>query len=477
MRPLALVGPSYTARSLNFDASRCVNLYPEASGSGLSKSIAMLVGCPGLSRFATLAGGGVRGAIRFTASLAVVVVAGNVYEVDPTGTGTLIGTITNAVTPVSMASNGSIIMLVTGPDGYVVDTAANTVTKIVDPDFLGADRVDYIDGYFVFNKPGTQQFQITSLLGTAIDPLDFASAEGAPDLLVSLLVDHLEIWLFGENSTEVFFNSGNPDFPFERIQGAFIQQGCAAKYSPVRFSGAVAWLSQNDQGQGMVVKSNGYQPERISTHAIEYAIAQYSRIDDAIGMSYQREGHEFYVLTFPTGNATWVYDASTQLWHERAWRDPFTATLNRHRAQCVISFANKIIVGDWSSPYLYSWDLNTYTDDGAILPAIRQVPHVASDDNTLTCYHKLWIDMEAGVGLSGTGQGSDPLVMLSWSDDGGHTFGSELQVAAGKIGEYKRRANFRRLGASRDRVFRVSITDPVKRVFIAAGIEASGGSA
>jgi hypothetical protein len=477
VQPLALVGPSYTARSLNFDASRCVNLYPEASGSGLSKSIAMLVGCPGLTRFATLTGSGVRGAIRFSSNVSIVVTGGDVYRVNTLGAGTLIGVVTAATTPVSMASNGSVIMLVTGAEGYVIDPTAATVTKIIDPDFFGGDRVDYIDGYFVFNRPGTQQFQITSLLGTAVDPLDFASAEGAPDLLISLLVDHLEIWLFGETTTEVFFNSGNPDFPFERIQGAFIQQGCAAKFSPARFSSAVAWLSQNDQGQGMVVKSNGYQPERISTHAVEYAIAQYTRIDDAIGMSYQREGHEFYVLTFPTANATWVYDASTQLWHERAWRDPADGSLNRHRAQCVISFANKIIVGDWSNPYLYSWDLNAYTDDGGILPAIRQVPHIASDDNSLTVYWKLWVDIEAGVGLNGTGQGSDPQVMLSWSDDGGHTFGTELTVAAGKIGEYKRRANFRRLGASRDRVFRVSMTDPVKRIFIAAGIEASPGSA
>lgn len=477
MQPLSFVGPSYTARSLNFDASRCVNLYPEASGSGQSKSIAMLVGCPGLARFSTLTGAGVRGLLRFSATIGIAVIGGRVYKIDVAGGGTLIGTCTNAVTPVSMASNGTVVMMVTGSEGYAINPTANTVTQIVDPDFVGADRVDYIDGYFAFNKPGTQQFQITSLLGTDVDPLDFASAEGAPDLLIALLVDHLEIWLFGETTTEVFFNSGNPDFPFERIQGAFIQQGCAAKFSPARFAGSVAWLTQNDQGQSMVVKSNGYQPERISTHAIEYAISQYSRIDDAIGMSYQREGHEFYMLTFPTGNATWVYDASTQLWHERAWRDPVSGLLNRHRAQCVMSFSNKIIVGDWSSPYLYSLDLNTFTDDGGILPAIRQVPHIASDDNTLTVFHKLWIDMETGVGLNGPGQGSDPVVMLSWSDDGGHSFGTELQCAAGKIGEYKRRASFRRLGASRDRVFRVSVTDPVKRIFIAAGVEASPGRA
>jgi hypothetical protein len=476
MQPLPFIGGSYTARSLNFDASKTINLYAEASGSGQSKSIAMLIGCPGTRRFATLAGGGVRGCIRFSAAISVVVIGANVYTVTTAGVGTLIGSIDFDVTPVSMASNGQVIMLVTGAFGYQVNpTAPTAVAQITNTAFLGADRVDYIDGYFVFNKPGTAQFQITGLLTTNIDPLDFASAEGAPDLLISLLVDHREVWLFGETSTEVFFNSGNSDFPFERIQGAFIQQGCAAKNTPARLGNSVAWLSANEQGQGMVLRAEGYQPTRISTHAVEYAIAQYSRIDDAIGFTYQCEGHSFYVLTFPTANATWVYDDNTQLWHERAWRNPADGSLNRHRAQCVMAFSNKIIVGDWENPYLYIWDLDTYTDDGGILPAIRQVPHAASPDNCWQFFHKLWIDMETGVGLNGTVQGSDPQVMLQWSDDGGHVFGTEVWATAGKIGDRKRRVNFRRMGRSRDRVFRMTFTDPVKRIFIGAGVEMTEG--
>jgi hypothetical protein len=475
MQPLQFIGPSYVARSVNFDASRTVNLYPEASGSGQSKTIAMLIGCPGLLRFATAAGGGVRGLLRFSATVGIAVIGANVYLVNTAGIGTLIGTVDALTSPVSIASNGTVAMIVTGPSGFVVTPAASAVTQILDPSFLGADRVDYIDGYFVFNKPGTQQFQITQLFGTGLDPLDFASAEGAPDLLISLICDHREIWLFGETTTEVFFNSGNADFPFERIQGSFIQQGCAAKMSPARFAGSVVWLSQNEQGQGMVVKSAGYQPQRISTHAIELAIAGYARIDDAIGYSYQTEGHEFYVLVFPTGNCTWVYDATTALWHERMWRNPGDGSMNRHRAQCVMSFAGRIIVGDWENPYLFEWDLDTYTDDGGILPAIRQVPHVASPDNVWQFFHKLWVDMETGVGLNGAAQGSDPQAALSWSDDGGHVFGTEMWAPIGKIGEYKRRVNFKRLGKSRDRVFRFTITDPVKRVLLQAGCEMTEG--
>lgn len=480
MAQFHFIGASYLSRSRNFDSQRCVNLFPQPSESGTSKAIAMLLGTPGLTLFSTLAGGGVRGCFRFTKTQSIAVAGGNVYSVDTTGVVTLIGTIVSRTTPVSMASNGTTIMLVTGPEGYVVTPnvipALSTVVQIANPAFLGADTVDYINGYFVFNQPGTGRFQITGLFANTINPLDFATAEGSPDLLVSLLVNHLEIWLYGENSTEIFFDSGNVLFPFERIQGAFIEMGCAAAHSPAKLDNTTFWLSADDRGQGMVVKAIGYQPQRISTHAVEYAIAQYPRIDDAIGYTYQQEGSSFYVLNFPSGNATWVYDANTQLWHERAWRNPADGSLNRHRSNCQMAFAGKIIVGDWETGKLYSLNLDAYDDNGDILPAIRQTAHLASPDDTWQFFHRLWIDMETGVGLN-TGQGSDPQVMLEWSDDGGHTFPNQMWASAGKIGEFRRRVNFRRLGKSRDRVWRVTITDPVKRALIGADVIADQAAA
>jgi hypothetical protein len=472
-QPVPFIGGTYPSRSRNFDCARTINLYPEASGSGQSKSIAMLLGTPGLVLLSTLAGGGVRGCIRFSATQAIVVVGSNVYSVTTAGVGTLIGTIVLRTTPVSMASNGITVMLVTGPEGYVVTPnsvtpSLSTVVQISDPDFTGADKVDYADGYFVFNKTGTGEWQITGLLSNSIDPLDFATAEGAPDLLISLIVNQREVWLFGQTSTEVFFDSGNSDFPFERIQGAFIEQGIAAAFSPAKLNSTVIWLTADDRGQGMVVKATGYQPQRISTHAEEYAWAQYSRIDDAIAYTYQQEGHSFYVITFPTGNATWVYDASTELWHERAWRNPVDASMNRHRSNCQMAFGGKIIVGDWENGNLYSYSLDVFTDNGALLPAIRQAPHFASPDNTWMIFDRFWLDLETGVGLV-SGQGSDPQVMIEWSDDGGHTFPNQQWVTAGKIGEYRKRAVLRRGGKSRDRVWRTTITDPVKRALIGAG--------
>lgn len=474
MSAFDLVGGSYAARSPNFDNQKTINLYPEMSNSGTSKDIAMLIGCPGLRLWSTMTDLPIRGTLRISATTAIVVAGGTVYRVTTLGVATVIGTIATATTPVSMASNGLVVMLVTGGFGYIITIAGFVLTQITDVNFVGADKVDFLDGYFVFNTPGTQRFQITGLYSPTIPPLAFASAEGSPDLLISLLVDHRELWLFGETSTEVFFNSGNPDFPFERIQGAFIEQGCAAKNSVAKMDNTIIWLTADERGYGTVQKAVGYTPQRISNHALEFAIASYSRVDDAVGYSYQQEGHVFYMLSFPTANATWCFDAATELWHQRAWRNPAFGSLERHRSQCQMAFAGENIVGDWENGKLYVLDLDTYTDDGGILPSIRQCPHL-SQSNFWQYFWKLWIDMQTGVGLV-SGQGSDPELLLEWSDDGGQNFPNALTVKAGKIGERKARANFRRLGKSRDRVWRLTITDPVKRILIGGDVNFTVGA-
>lgn len=464
------VGPSYSARVKNLDAQQCINLYPELGGPN-SKSVAALIGTPGLSVWTTLTGGAIRGVLRISVSRSIIVAGINVYLVADGGGSTLIGTIPNSTTPVSMAANGAgTAMLVDGTSGWVINLSTNTLAQIFDPSFQGADKVDFIDGYYIFNKPGTGQFQITSLYGTDIDPLDFATAEGAPDNLVSLIVDHREVWLFGETTTEVWSNTGNSDFPFERIQGAFIEQGCAAKFSVAKMDNRVFWLTADDRGQGMVMAAAGYQPQRISDHALEYAISRMSSISDAEAYTYQQEGHSFYVLTFPSGNQTWVYDAATNMWHQRAWRNPTNNSLNRHRSRCHMAFAGKNLVGDWETGVVYQMSLDVPTDNGALIPRIRTAPHLSDPDYRWQVFDALQVDMQTGVGLSvapGT-SGNNPQAVLQWSTDGGYSWSNELWASIGKIGERRTRVRWRRLGRSRDRVFRVTVTEPVTVAFVGA---------
>jgi hypothetical protein len=343
--------------------------------------------------------------------------------------------------------------------------------QITDPDFTGAGTVCYLDGYFVYNEPDSQKIWITQLLdGTSVDPLDFASAEGSPDGVVALNTIHRELWVFGTDTTEVWYNSGATDFPLIPIQGAFNETGCIAPYSVAKLDNSLFWLGNDPRGFGVVFRSNGYAAQRVSTHAVEYAIQNYGTITDAVAYSYQQEGHAFYVISFPTANATWVYDVATGSWHERA--SLVNGEFARHRSNCQCNFQSTTLVGDYVNGNIYKFDLDVYADNGAPQKWLRSWRALPSGQNNLkrTAQHSLQLEIESGVGLV-LGQGDDPQAMLRWSDDGGHTWSNEHWKSMGKIGEYGYRNIWRRLGMTqklRDRVYEVSGTDPVKIAIMGA---------
>lgn len=346
-----------------------------------------------------------------------------------------------------------------------------TVIPSTDGAFQGGSSVDIVDNYFVYNDPDTQQWAASDLLSPITNPLSFASKDGAPDDLVSLIVDHREVYLLGEQSSEVWVDVGSQPFPFQRIPGTSTQHGIVAKNSMARVGNSFAYVSRNIRGQGMIVQMNGYSPQRISTHAVENTLVnQY--IDDAIAWTYQLEGHECYVVTFPTLNLTWVYDVSTNMWHK--WL--YTNNLNqyeRHRGNCCAVFQGKVLVGDYDNGQIYQLDPNNYTDNGQKVRRLRRCPHIVTDLQR-QFFDELQIQFQPGVGLQ-TGTGENPQAMLRWSNDGGSTWSNEYWVSIGKVGRYLNRAIWRRLGWSRDRIFEVVVTDPVKAVIVSANLKASAG--
>lgn len=474
-RSIPFVGPSYQARSLNVDAQRTLNCFVEMDNASPRAPVA-LYGTPGLRKVATLATGGCRGAIS-EKGYAWIVAGNTVYRVDSSYTVTTAGTIGTSGGQVGMASNGSEILIVDGSKGYLVNTTAATIAQITDSDFPnGVKRAAYQDGYFIVTGDGTQKFYISGLLaGSTWDGLDFASAEGAPDNTVGVISDHRELWLFGDTSAEIWVNTGNADFPFERSGNTFVEHGCAAAGSIAKLDNTVMWLGADDRGSGIVWRAQGYTPTRISTHAVEKAIAGYSTISDAQAFTYTQEGHGFYVLNFPTANATWVYDVATQLWHERAWMQPSNGDLFRWRANCHVMLGTKNIVGDWEDGRLYVLDMDHFKDDTDLILRRRAAQTIAQDQLRLF-YSMIQIDMETGVGIV-TGQGSNPLLMMRYSNDGGHSWSNERTVTVGKIGEYGARAIFWRLGMGRNRVWEISMTDPVKFAVLGAIVEAERGVA
>jgi hypothetical protein len=496
-----ILGQAYVARSVNAADNRMVNLFPEAIPNE-GKEAGFLNRAPGLTLLTTVGNGPVRGLWAFEGFMYAV--SGNtLYKINSAYTATALGTVAGTG-QVSMSDNGTQLFVAANGPSYIYNSNTNVFAQITDPDFPGAVTVSYLDGYFTFNEPNSQKIWVTSLLdGLAVDPLDFASAEGSPDGLVAVIVNNREAWLFGTNSIEVWYDAGTPDFPLARIQGASNEIGCAATFSVAKLDNSIFWLGQDARGRGIVYRNNGYTGVRASNHAIEWQIQQYGDISNAIAYTYQQDGHSFYVLTFPTVQKTWVYDVVTQSWHERAgWSN---GNFIRYRPNCQTAFNSEIILGDYESGNLYAYDLDVYADNGQIQKWLRSWRVIPSGQNNLrrTAQHSLQLDCETGVGLNGidpnddvewffytssgdqlvtntgdlllfsppTVEGADPEVMLRWSDDGGHTWSNEHWASMGRIGQYGRRVFWRRLGMTmklRDRVYEVSGTDPVKVVIVGA---------
>lgn len=376
-----------------------------------------------------------------------------------TGTG---GTGSYVVTPSqTVGSSGSPITL------YALNFSTMPTT---DGPFTGADVVDVVDNYFVYNRPNTQQWGSSNILSPISSALAFSSKDGAPDNLVSMIVDHREVYLLGEVSSEVWIDSGLFPFAFQRIPGTSTQHGIAAKFSVSRIGNSFAYVSRNIRGQAQIMMMNGYTPTRISTHAVENTLVdQY--ITDARAWTYQLEGHEVYVVSFPTLDLTWAYDISTGMWHKWLWVDS-NNVFHRHRGNCYASFQGISLVGDWENGSLYQLDPDAYTDSGNEIRRVRRAPHLISDYQR-QYFHEFQIHFQPGVGLP---DGSSPQAMCRWSDDGGSTWSNEHWASIGVQGAYKNRVIWRRLGQSRDRIYEVVVTDPINAVITAANLKADAGS-
>ena len=345
--------------------------------------------------------------------------------------------------------------------------------------FSGADIVDIVDNYFVYNNPGTQQWAASGILSPITPALSYGNKDGAPDNLVSIIVDHREVYLMGEESSEVWVDAGTFPFPFQRIPGTSTQHGIVAKFSVARLGNSFAYLSRNIRGQSQIMMMNGYIPQRISTHAVENTLVnQY--VQDAVAFTYQLEGHEVYVISFPTLDLTWAYDITTSMWHKWLWCDN-TNTYHRCRANCSAVFQNMVLVGDWQNGQIYELDPNNYTDNGQNIRRLRRAPHLVTDLQR-QFFDEFQIQFQPGVGTTGVSLPTDvtktttyPQAMLRWSNDGGSTWSREYWVTIGQEGKYKNRAIWRRMGTARDRVYEVVVTDPVNAVIVSANLKASEG--
>lgn len=532
------IGPTYQPGSRVLDSERCINLYPEIIESGQGKSRMALVGTPGLELFTTLPTSPCRGLWAGDNRLFAVGGA-TLYEVFANGSTTARGNVDTdaANSPVKIFSNGNQLLIISNGKAWIdtgtsivqptfaaisgtVDTSGvnvtwktgdkfnqalvgatitiNAVNYIVSTVALNglslvltasagtqtgvaysaspivrASSGAYMDGYFIVQPPNSNQINISALLdGTTWAGNDFAVRSGGQDRLLAVIADHEELWLIGKKTTEVWYNSGNAGFPFQRIQGAFIEQGCGAQFSPAKLDNRMLWLGGDDRGAGVVWMVQGYKPQRVSNHSVESFIQSYSKISDAVGYGQQWRGHSFYVLTFPTAQACWVYDLTTGMWHERNyWNGVSQVTpLGRfHAVTALDGITEEHFIGAGGTGQIYKQKSTVFTDVTQAIRRQRTAPHI-SDRQKWLYYHSLQIDMQVGVGVSVAG------AELEVSNDGGFTFGTVKAASTGAAGQYKTRVKWRRLGRSRDRVFRVTLWDAIEYALVDAFVEVEPGT-
>jgi hypothetical protein len=458
---------SYRAASLPVSAQRCVNYFAERQPPDAKTPVA-LYGAPGTVTVVTCGAGPIRG-MHIMGGLLYVVSGQRLYSVTSTWVATDVGGNITGTGVVSMDDNGSELVIVNGTNGYLYSTTIGFVL-ISDADFNAANTVAFFDQRFVYDEAGTNRFFISaSLDGLSYDSSQIASAESRPDNVVAVVLNSQVLYVFGERSIETWQDVGAANFPFERVPGGVVERGIAAALATAKEDNTIFFLGDDR----IFYRIDGLTPKRVSTHAIEAEWQGYATVTDAFAIAYTFAGHKFVALTFPVENTTWVHDVSTGLWHERESWDINGTSLGRWRGSSSIAFAGKSLIGDAFSGEVGYLDADTFTEFGNTIRSYAISPPIHSDRQRVT-NSRFELDIEAGVGLI-TGQGSDPQIMMKYSDDGGRTWSREMWRSMGAIGEYKTRCRWLRLGQARQRVYQIAISDPVKRTIIAAHVDLEVG--
>lgn len=475
---IALTSGAYSSKSVIANAQRCVNLYPEANPQATRPPVPVThYQRPGkvLLSSPAVAGYG-RCLYRGSNGVLYTVINDTVYYIDAAFVFHPIGNIDAGNTPVSMADNGvhagnSIILVDGTTKGYIINMTTQAFSQLVDGTglFVGADVVLFLQTFFLFNMPGTQNWYVSLADSTTFNALDIAAKASYADNIATMGIRQREVWLIGEVTTEPWYLAGGADFQFEAMPSIYVPYGCMAKYSLAFTDINLFWLARNLTGQKLVVKSEGYEAKRISNFAIEKAIQGYGDVSDAIGTTYQLEGHTFYVVHFPRANHTWVYDLATDQWHELTWTDPNGAE-HRDRVVFYILAYDTVLGVDWQNGDLYRIDPTVYQDDGDPIVFRRGFPHVLDKMNRVT-HWSFTADMECGTIED---QEADPQLNLRWSDDRGKTWEDPMQVSLGRTGEYDTSPQFQQLGMARDRVYELFWSENMKTALNGAYVDPEG---
>lgn len=458
-------GPdSGPARSSNVLAGGLVNCFVESVPNG--KTPWSVYACPGIKVFANTGNSqGCRGWLRVSESLTYVVFGEKVYKLTAGGASSVVGTIPGT-DYVSMAHNKAApveIAIVSEGKRYLM--VNDDIDEIADADLpQGAIDVVYLDGYFVFAYPDGVMYSSAINDGTAYNALDFAEAEQKSDRSRALGVLSDRLANFGENSIEFWYNDGGAEgFPFTVQAGATINRGILAKNCWTEFDNSIAWIDNRGdvvRGESTIARSISTDPV---TDAIRATIAKQEQSKIVVSV-WHFGRHEILQLWSP--DWCWCYDASTQKWFQRQSQDRDTWA-----GRYVFTAYNRTLVADAQTGILYEQDEGTFDESGK-QRIVNVVSNVVYNGVDRVRHDSLYLDIETGVGNAEDTDPEDvtPEIIVSWSDDGGHTFRGYVEASIGEQGKYQTRVKLNRLGTSgiHGRSYRVTFSAARKFALIGA---------
>lgn len=456
-KPLQILGPTIKEQSVFVSAQDTVNLWPRLTKPG-AKSAIVLYPPPGLTPFAVAGSGPNRSNGVVFGDYAYFVNGTNLYRITTAGGATNVGTLATSSGRASIILGRTYILILDGTSGYYYD--GTTFTTITDVDFpAGASQGSHLDGYFIVLKPATDEFYLSAPNDpSSWNALDFEAASAKPDNAVAIFSTTKDLAIAGDRSIQFYYNSGNSDFPFIPYSGGVLEFGVKAPASVFNSSVGTFLLATADEGGIAVVLINGFQAQIISDD-IGPELASLTTVTDAEGFVYRKDDRTYYQISFPSEAKTYEYLVEGGFWVTRK-----SNGITRYRGNGHVFLGNKNIVGDYENGKYYTLDFTTYTDNLLTLERSRTTQQIHADGNQIT-FHELILEMEVGVGLV-SGQGSNPLVTMNYSDDNGKSWSANLTGSMGLIGDYNIIIQWNKLGASYNRIFKFTVTDPVKVVFI-----------
>lgn len=458
--------PAEVPLALNFGQARAsvgsggslVNMYAQAAPIG-AKADTVLVGVPGRRHVAQLqylndetelTNDTNVNAMHFALGKVVAVTDHAIYLIAEDGTWERVHN-TGMAAPVGMAFNRFDVAAVNGTAGYWINLGEVVTIESADADYEPADSVTFLDGYMIFNRSGTGQVFSTAPYSRDIDGLDFADAEKAPDDAVGVLAVGDNLFIFGAASTEIWYNAAADQFPFLRVPNTTMEHGCAAIATARQWDGTVFWLTP----AGNVIMASGLVPTRISDDQVEAALkARKADWSTARAYIYAEEGHTFYRLT--VGDLTLSYDMATGYWHEVR-----NYSRTSDLARCYVQAWGRHFVGDDTGRILeMSGDFFDDADEPLVAEIVSMPYHNSRQYSSIGC-----LELQMDTGLSALG--SEYVVTMAASRDGGVTWGTEKPESIGAAGRYGKPVRWRKLGARLDHRFRFRISDPFRRAVLA----------